>query len=253
MSIITNFRDLGGIQTIHGQQLLPRRLLRSAELSQLSAEEAQPLLQDYRLNKIVDLRSEAEVHQRPDLHIDGTHYVHIDLLPEVGQMAHASITAFSRLESISQTHDYMLALYQQLAVSPTSQAGYQRFFQELLNNPAQESVLFHCAAGKDRTGIAAMLILEALEVARPQIYQDYLQTNQLRHAENTRLLAQAAAAGANAAQQAAFTIALQVDSRYLDRFYSIVEQHYGSMDDYLQSAIGLDPHSKRQLRQEYLR
>ncbi|NWK77107.1 tyrosine-protein phosphatase [Aquitalea sp. LB_tupeE] len=252
MSIITNFRDLGGIQTINGQHLLPRRLLRSAELSQLAAEEARQLLQDYRLNKVVDFRSEEEVLQRPDLHIDGICYVHIDLQPEVRHMAHASISTLSRLESISQTHDYMLALYQQLAVSPTSQAGYQQFFLELLNNPAHESVLFHCAAGKDRTGIATMLILEALEVARPRIYQDYLQTNRLRQAENTRLLAQAAAAGADQAQQAAFAIALQVDSRYLDRFYRTVEEHYGSMDDYLQSAIGLDTHSKRQLRQQYL-
>jgi protein-tyrosine phosphatase len=87
-------------------------------------------------------------------------------------------------------------------------------------------VLFHCAAGKDRTGIAAMLILETLEVARPLIYQDYLKTS-LRQQENARLLAQAAAR-CNPAQQAAFGIALQVDSRYLDRFYTTVEQHYGS-------------------------
>lgn len=252
MSIVTNFRDLGGIQNRHGQHLRAQRLLRSAELSQLSAAEACLLVQDYCLNKIVDLRSEEEVRQRPDRRIAGTGYVHIDLLAEARQMAQASVAAFSRLDSSSKTHEYMLALYQELALSPAAQAGYQRFFQELLNLPAQGSVLFHCAAGKDRTGIAAMLILETLEVARPLIYQDYLQTNRLRQQENARLLAQAAAAGADPAQQAAFGIALQVDSRYLDRFYTTVEQHYGSVNGYLQSAIGLDRHSKRQLQQQYL-
>ena len=252
MSIITNFRDLGGIQNRHGQHLLAHRLLRSAELSQLSAAEAKQLVQDYQLNKIIDLRSAEEVRQRPDTLIDGIRYIHIELLSDTPHMAQASIAAFRKLDDRSNTHEYMLTLYQELALAPAAHVGYQRFFRELLNNAAHESVLFHCAAGKDRTGIAAMLILEALEVARPVIYQDYLQTNRLRQEENARLLAQAAAAGATPAQQAAFAIALRVDSRYLDRFYRTVEEHYGSVDDYLQSVIGLDPHSKRQLQQQYL-
>ena len=253
MRIITNFRDLGGIPTRHGQHLLTHRLLRSAEPTQLSATQVQQLVQDYHLGNIVDFRSEAEMRQRPDPAIAGTRYVHIDLLAEAQQMAQASIAAFTQLDSNSRTHEYMLALYQELALSTAAQAGYQRFFQELLNNPAHESVLFHCAAGKDRTGIAAMLILETLDVARPLIYQDYLTSNSMRQDENARLLAQAASAGADPAQQAAFGIALQVDNRYLDRFYTTVEKHYGTMDCYLQSAIGLDQHSKRQLQQQYLR
>lgn len=252
MSIITNFRDLGGIQNRHGQHLLARRLLRSAELSQLPDAEIRLLVQDYQLNKIIDLRSDEEARQRPDTLIDSIRYVHIELLAEARHMAQASIAALSTLDDHSNIHAYMLTLYQELALSPVAHAGYQRFFRELLNNAAHESVLFHCAAGKDRTGIAAMLILEALEVARPVIYQDYLETNRLRQKENARLIAKAAAAGADPAKQAAFAIALRVDSRYLDRFYTTVEEHYGSVDDYLQSVIGLDPYSKQQLQQQYL-
>lgn len=252
MNTITNFRDLGGIQNKHGKQLQTHRLLRSGELSQLSPPQHQQLIQHYQVEKIIDFRSMDEVQQRPDIAITGARHVHIDLLAEAQHKAQASIAAFSQLESTARTQEYMLALYRELALSPAAQAGYRRFFQELLTSHAQKSVLFHCAAGKDRTGIAAMLILEILEVPRTLIYQDYLKTNSMRSSENARLIAKAAATGANPAQQAALRVALQVDQQYLQRFYATVEQHYDTMTSYLQSVIQIDPASKQQLQRCYL-
>ena len=253
MLTITNFRDLGGIQNKHGKQLISKRLLRSAELSRLSPEQTRQLAGRYQLGKIIDFRSAAESRERPDVSIAQARYVHIDLLAEAQQQAQASIAAFSQLDSVSKTTEYMQMLYQELALSPAAQAGYRQFFQEVLANDADKSVLFHCAAGKDRTGIAAMLMLELLEVSRPLIYQDYLQTNRMRRRENARLLAQSATAGADAAQQAAFAIALQVDSRYLDRFYATVEQHYAGVENYLHTVLHIDLASKQQLQQRLLR
>ncbi|WP_287880787.1 tyrosine-protein phosphatase [Aquitalea sp.] len=252
MNIITNFRDLGGIQNKHGKRLLQHRLFRSGELSQLSPYQSQQLVQRYQVEKIIDFRSADEVRQRPDIAIAETRHVHIDLLAEAQHKAQASIAAFSQLDSTARTQEFMLALYRELALSPAAQAGYRRFFLELLASHAQKSVLFHCAAGKDRTGIAAMLILETLEVPRTLIYQDYLQTNRMRSSENARLIAKAAAAGATPVQQAAFRVALQVDKQYLQRFYTTVEQHYDTMASYLQSVILIDPASKQQLQRRYL-
>lgn len=253
MLTLTNFRDLGGIPNKHGKQLIDKRLLRSAELSHLSPEQARQLAGRYQLGKIIDFRSAAETRERPDVSIAQARYVHIDLLAEAQQQAQASIAAFSQLDSVSKTTEYMQMLYQELALSPAAQAGYRQFFQEVLANDADKSVLFHCAAGKDRTGIAAMLMLEVLEVSRTLIYHDYLKTNHMRSQENARLVAQAAAAGADAAQQAAFDIALQVDSRYLDRFYATVEQHYAGVENYLHTVLHIDPASRQQLQQRLLR
>src|SRR5699024_12834665 len=59
-----------------------------------------------------------------------------------------------------------------------AQAAYRKMFNVLLENDKEgESVVFHCTAGKDRTGVAAFLILSALGVSEKQIVEDYLYTN----------------------------------------------------------------------------
>jgi hypothetical protein len=202
------------------------------------------LLQDY-LNKIVDLRSKRSA-QRPDIRIAGTGYVHIDLLAEAQQMAQASIAAPAGKHS--QTHEYMLALYRELALSlphkrvPAVFPGAAQFLRKkvccFIARPAKTDR--HCRhADSGNTGSARTIDLSGLPA------------NQ-QHAPAGKC--PSACPGCRQVQPgptSRFGIALQVDSRYLDRFYTTVEQHYGSMNGYLQSAICLDLHSKRQL-QRYL-
>ncbi|OTN88339.1 hypothetical protein A5819_000791 [Enterococcus sp. 7E2_DIV0204] len=251
MVTITNFRDIGGIKNKEGKQVKKDVFLRSGELSKLTKEDEQRLETTYRLGKIIDLRSEAEVEERPDMSVPKTEYIHIDILEDI-QDEGASISDFVKIGSPEKSASYMEKLYADIALNTTAQKGYNKFFEEILALQQQESILFHCFAGKDRTGIAALLVLETLGVPRAAIYQDYLLTNELRKKENAEILEQAKKADLEAQNLEALHVALNVDSRYLDNFYQTVEAQYGDISTYLKQAINIDKVTKDTLNQRFL-
>ncbi|ALS37034.1 protein-tyrosine phosphatase [Enterococcus rotai] len=251
MVTITNFRDIGGIKNKEGKQVKKDVFLRSGELSKLTKEDEQRLETTYRLSKIIDLRSEAEVEERPDMSVPKTEYIHIDILEDI-QDEGASISDFVKIGSPEKSASYMEKLYADIALNTTAQKGYNKFFEEILALQQQESILFHCFAGKDRTGIAALLVLETLGVPRAAIYQDYLLTNELRKKENAEILEQAKKADLEEQNLEALHVALNVDSRYLDNFYQTVEAQYGDISTYLKQAINIDKVTKDMLNQRFL-
>lgn len=251
MVTITNFRDIGGIKNKEGKQVKKDVFLRSGELSKLTKEDEQRLETTYRLGKIIDLRSEAEVEERPDMSVPKTEYIHIDILEDIRDEG-ASISDFVKIGSPEKSASYMEKLYADIALNTTAQKGYNKFFEEILALQQQESILFHCFAGKDRTGIAALLVLETLGVPRAAIYQDYLLTNELRKKENAEILEQAKKADLEAQNLEALHVALNVDSRYLDNFYQTVEAQYGDISTYLKQAINIDKVTKDTLNQRFL-
>ncbi|WP_207694740.1 protein-tyrosine phosphatase [Enterococcus sp. DIV0212c] len=251
MVTITNFRDIGGIKNKDGKQIKKDVFLRSGELSNLTKEDERRLETTYRLGKIIDLRSEAEVEERPDMSVPKAEYIHIDILEDI-QDEGASIGDFVKIGSPEKSASYMEKLYEDIALNGTSQKGYNKFFKEILALPKQESILFHCFAGKDRTGIAALLVLETLNVSREAIYTDYLLTNNLRKKENAMILEQAKKADLEEANLEALHVALNVDSSYLDNFYQTVEKQYGDMSTYLKQAIGIDKGTKEALNHRFV-
>lgn len=251
MSTITNFRDIGGVKNRHGEQLVTNTFFRSGELSALSEEQSQQLEEHYKLGKIIDLRSEKEVAERPDVSVPNTSYIHIDILEAVEDNG-ASMEDFVKIGSIEKSKNYMKNLYKDIALDASAQKGYAQFFEEILSLKNDESILFHCFAGKDRTGIGAALILETLEVPKTAIYTDYLLTNQLRKKENAWLLEQAKKAGLEEHHLQALNVALNVDSSYLDEFYRVINEHYGSMADYLRREIKIIPSMRQELRNRFL-
>lgn len=251
MQIITNFRDIGGIQNKAGKEVCPRVFLRSGDLSSLSTSAAETLETTYHLKKIIDFRSNEEVKERPDVSVPNTDYVHIDILADIHDEG-ASVEDFIKIGSPENAEKYMENLYEQIALDQSAIKGYYKFFEEILSLQSTESILFHCFAGKDRTGIGAALILESLDVSETLIYQDYLKTNQLRQKENAAIIEQAKKAHLEASALDALNIALNVDSKYLDAFYATVNQHYGSINQYLSNAIGVDKSMKDEMHERFL-
>ncbi|MBO0444951.1 tyrosine-protein phosphatase [Enterococcus ureilyticus] len=250
MVTITNFRDIGGIKNKEGKQIKKGVFLRSGELSNLTNDDQKRLETTYHLGKIIDLRSEAEVEERPDISVPKTEYIHIDILEDI-QDEGASISDFVKIGSPEKSASYMEKLYADIALNTTAQKGYNKFFEEILALPQKESILFHCFAGKDRTGIAALLILETLDVPKEAIYTDYLVTNNLRKKENAMILEQAKTAQLEESNLEALHVALNVDSSYLDNFYKTVEKQYGDITTYLKQAIGIDKTTKETLNHRF--
>ncbi|MFV0558278.1 MAG: tyrosine-protein phosphatase [Enterococcus sp.] len=154
-----NTRELGGYRAANGQTKW-HTFLRSDDLKDLNQADLEKL-QQYGVNQIIDLRSEAELERSPHPVASPFEYIHIPLAPgdvkDVTKIDYATFTLGS--------------FYQQLIVD--AQGAIKQVFDRLVQ---QEGVLFHCAAGKDRTGVIAALILGSVGVSKGDIIANYQTT-----------------------------------------------------------------------------
>jgi len=248
METITNFRDLGGIQNKDGQTILSKKLLRSGELSRVSIKEQIELLEVYELGKIIDLRSEEEVAERPDKTFENTEYRHIDIFKNEKD-EETGLDDFKEIATVEQAHNYMNNSYHTMATDEAAQEGFSQMIEETASTLSVEnSVLFDCFAGKDRTGISAALLLEILNVQRDVIYADYMATNALRVKENNELLQLAQANGLNTKSAEAFLVTLNVATDYLDTFYQTVDDEFGTIQNFISSQLQIPTSMQKDLR-----
>jgi protein-tyrosine phosphatase len=132
------------------------------------------------------------------------------------------------------------------------QAKYKPMFDELLALPSDEALLFHCTAGKDRTGIGAALVLAALGVSRPTILQDYAATDVYWQAGREQSLQRMAQAGLSAEAVAGLRPLLAANPAYLAGTFAAINKQYGSITKYLATEMGLTPQKLTTLRTKYL-
>lgn len=171
-----NLRELGGYETIHGQKVKYHKILRSGNMAELTDESIE-YLKEYGLKIDVDLRSSSETEYYPDKYPANAAYVNLPVYP-------FSTTLFKNLGMVNYMKmnlddgDYADQSYVQMLVDKHALGAFKKMFQLLLANETEgHSLVFHCSAGKDRTGVAAFLILTALQVKSEQILNDYLLTN----------------------------------------------------------------------------
>ena len=170
-----NLRELGGYPTSSGRTLAWHKILRSGTLSYLDADGEQALA-DYGVNTVVDLRSDTEVAMSPDKLLPGTDYHHLSVYPLSGQ---PSFWDKIRRRPHPQHRNWDLAdAYLEMLVDHHALGAYRQMFALMLANTAPDHALvFHCAAGKDRTGIGAMMIEGILGVPERVMRADYQLTN----------------------------------------------------------------------------
>lgn len=246
MEPITNLRSLGGHRNRQHQVVRDGLLYRSGQLDHLTTAQINYLASTLKITRIVDMRSRDERQRFPDVTWAQVDYQVLDVLAQVTQND-ASLQTM--ITSTGAVHDRMVQLYEQLALDATARASYRQFIQALL--VPNEPLLFHCFAGKDRTGVGAALFLKILDVSETQIMADYLLTNEARAAANQQILQQYAAQ-MSPDQQRAVNEALVVDEDYLTHYFEVVQEHYGTFDAYLHTGLGLTAAEIQRLRQLYL-
>jgi protein-tyrosine phosphatase len=236
-----NFRDLGGYTTTDGHHVKWKAIYRSADISRLTPADLDTLRARH-IFYDVDLRGTMESAKAPDKINPGTDYI---LCPAGSDSLNAQM---GKTMSMTRNGDsMMLAWYTNTAYLT---ARYQPFFQKLLILPDSDALLFHCTAGKDRTGIGAALLLYALGVPYETIKADYTATNYYRAQDNGRSLQsmvnqyhlnEGVARAMNGAEP-----------QYLDATFDAIRRQYGSVDLFLQQQLGLDQQRLALLRQKFL-
>lgn len=162
-----NLRDLGGYTTSDGLQVKKGKIFRSGALTDLT-EKDQQMLNNYKISTIVDFRSPPERVAEPTRWAAGameilTWDTGLDM-SDIGSVFRDPELTASKLEA------HMAKMYPTILHSMDQQ--YTTLFDRLASS--DQALLFHCTAGKDRTGIAAALILSVLGVDKETIINDFM-------------------------------------------------------------------------------
>ncbi len=236
----SNFRDLGGYAGLDGRRVRWRTLFRADHLAGLSAADLD-VLHGLKLARSADFRGKMEsahlAYEWPGI---ARHALIVE--PTVVQRASALIAAGNDLTA-AHAEELMQDTYRSFVRE--NAARFAELFALLLES--EEPTVFHCTAGKDRTGWAAALVLEALGVSRADIEHDYLLTNQF-YQRPTALAARAA----QTVPQEILDVLWKVQPEFLSSAYDMVEREYGSIDTYLREAMQLDTPALQELRRRYL-
>ncbi len=240
-----NLRDLGGIACADGRRLRARRVLRCGELSGLSAEGAQQLAA-LRLARIVDLRTPSERRRAPTT---------AAALAEVPRWQCTTTTPGIEPQAVIPqcfaspgcTVEVMCGLYRRLPF-----ALAEALAALLETAVAGRAVLFHCAAGKDRTGVAAALLLALLGARRDAILADYVASQRVQALHEAKFVAGAWRDAARATPRGHWLPLLQADPRYLEAMFDAVAARHRSVAHYARDCLGQTIDIDERLREALL-
>jgi len=238
---VRNMRDLGGYQTLDGRVVKSGKLVRSAELSGLTDADREYLANN--VHVIADLRTTAEREELVTPEIPGVQNVHLPIFEQGGHDNNITRAVAAAAEG-TLDEPPMLEVNREFVTSPLASASYRALIDHVLTAPDDKAVVWHCTAGKDRTGMAAVIFLAALGVDMDTIYEDYLETNQ-HLAEHVENIVGEIANPIEADVIRSFWIAKR---SYLDAALDEMKVHYGSVAGYLQNALGLDDQKLSDLR-----
>lgn len=248
----TNFRDLGGYKTQDGRRQTKWGLVyRSDALNLVSAATAEERIRDgLHIHHVFDLRKDSELKAKPyDFPGIEHHYVPSDasLMGDWGRSGKPFTAQI--------TFDLMLQNYRDRIDNYA--APYRAIFRFLIDTvcatelrratgaaEAREAVLFHCTAGKDRTGWMAALLLSALQVPFDTILGDFMLTNQylVRPADAVNYM------GGLGMDEESMNVLWTVDPRYLTSAFDYVNTSYGGVEAYLEQKVGLSGQDIETLR-----
>ncbi len=189
------------------------------------------------LGKALDFRGASERDAAP-YELPGVEQHSLAIEPMVAQRMHELLGAGQRVSG-PVAAGLMKDLYRALVNDQAPR--FAEFFDHLLH--ADAPLVFHCTAGKDRTGFAAALVLLALGVPRPLVMQDYLLTNDVyRRPPFPR----------DDALAEALAVLWRVEQDFLDVALQVVDADHGGVERYLAQRLGLSRAAMDTLARRYL-
>jgi protein-tyrosine phosphatase len=244
-----NLRDLGGYQTMEGKAVRWGVLYRSDALHRLTDKDLVQL-SVLDLDCVIDFRTSHEKELRPDRLTTGMtiRRVEIPILDSSTKAWHESGEEVVKSFTSSDSIKYMCATNYELATQFTPEMA--QFLREL-SSANGRPVLFHCAAGKDRTGFAAAILLRILGVPQELVMEDYLLTNQYFLVSNRwDLLLMYLLKGRRYASMV--KTFMQANPEFLNTAFDAIDRDHGSFENYVKYGLGLSPRDIEHLRNLYL-
>lgn len=251
---VKNLRDMGGYVNKKGSSLAHGRLFRSghfAELTENTAADVSAL----GITTAIDFRSTSETDRQPAPNLNNWQPRYF--ANPIGGNAAAWVREL--YDSLSKTdfpakelRDQFILAFETIPIA--NAAGLKRMFDILIDENDAGAAVFHCTAGKDRTGIAGALIMTTLQMPDEAIFEDFLMTNQAVDLETT-----SAHYAELMSERAGITInpkdvhpLVGVEPDFLKAAFGVMAKEYGSVEDYLTVAMGLTPERREAMKARFL-
>jgi protein-tyrosine phosphatase len=245
----SNFRDVGGYRTEDGHWVRMGAAYRSNGLAALTASDYDRLgALDLKL--VCDLRLEEERRKLPDPEIrNGSASVDTlwaDVAADSGHRGSGLRVLMNSGDDVGVLN-FMKGAYRDFVDLPSAKSAYHRLFMRLAE-PGSLPTVFHCTAGKDRTGWAQAVLLTILHVPRKTIIEDYVLTDRYMSAGALEQIRKSMP-GVDVAMSRELTAA---DPVYLQTAFAEVNERYGSFEGYLQQGLQLDARTIQRIRANFL-
>lgn len=250
MTAISNARELGGYKTMDGKSVRKGVLFRTAALTDASQEELNSLIEAYHLAAIIDLRASYELEEDPEPVVDGVAQYNFKIMDEAMMASRAAAISdilldpdadpVKRMTAVLEADVISDQMYVEFLQGEIGKAGFRDFFRVLLELPEDSSVLWHCTNGKDRTGVAAMLLLGVLNVDEETIMEDFMLTNVFFKAEIDAMRTQLAKYVKDEAQLEELMVTGKgVYAPYMHNAIDYIKENYGDIPGYVKTELGL--------------
>ena len=247
---VKNYRDLGGIKTIDGREIKPHMLIRGTTLFAPGHLSISILKDKYKLKTIIDLRTQKERLEKPDVEIEGVEVYHMPVIDEsvVGISHEKKVRSMKTLLMMPSMTDLYIKM-----VSKESLGNLVNILNFILTLPEERfAVAFHCTAGKDRTGVVAALLLTFLGVDRATVIHDYLLTN-----KNVKVKATLAYIGlllTKGNHRLAHKIKhyFMAEPDYIKAAMNQLEKDFGSLENFFDQKLGFSAEEKEKIKGKFL-
>jgi protein tyrosine/serine phosphatase len=225
-----NVRDLGGLPVDGGGRTRPGVLLRSGTLQHLTSADVHLLVEDLGVRTVIDLRLAEESAREGSALVGVDGVVNVSLPLWSADRVRADVVASAEMHVV----DHYVAFLEGSAETIVAAA-------RIVADPTRLPALFHCAAGKDRTGVLAAVLLDAVGVTRDAIVADYARSEERIEAIRARLARLETYRRMRAVARGTLTASPDTMSRFLDH----LDTDYGGGAGYLRTHGAIEDDVRR--------
>jgi len=239
-----NFRDIGGYPTEDGGSIRRGRVFRSGTMAQLTDED-QRYLASLGIKVICDFRTNRERESRPT-RWSQTHTVDLWTRDHEGSVGEL-IAAVNRPGATAvDMRNRMITAYRDL---PYEQAdSYREIFKRIATGDLP--LVFHCSAGKDRTGIAAALLLWVLKVPREKIIEDYVLTERFFERGCHLVMTDPNSHRFARLDPSIWEPMMRAEREYIESTFETLMSRHGGVEGYLKDVLGVSDEMRAAVRRE---
>ena len=255
---IRNIRDLSQFKTPLGK-IKENSFIRSSRLDKTDDKTREKLFTDYNIKSVIDLRNKIEVEEGKEYKLpNDASYYYIPVLVKSyfgisheKKMSKVMAKESKKIKNRNDAKEYMVNMYKSIIFEKYSQEQFKKIFDLFLNGQ-DGSFLFHCAGGKDRTGILSLFILTILGVSKEDILNDYSMSDICNKNHNNFLTFLMHAFLYHIKLKWLLIEMLHAKKEYMIETINAIEEKYGSINKYLELEIGLTQDKQDKFRELYL-